>query len=115
MLLQNALNSMVVPETNATLQAGERLQNLGAVWGKATLEDRLISYIFEAIYVDMADSRSIAERIGLVPGDIITDLNLRHVANASDLEHAIANLNDGSHFSLSFIRGNKIMTCEGIF
>jgi hypothetical protein len=57
---------MVVPEANATLQAGEQLQNLGAVWGKATLEEkhRLISSILEAVYVDMVASRSI---VGIQP------------------------------------------------
>ena len=73
------------------------------------------SGIILGAYVGSVRSGSVAERIGLVPGDIITKLNLRHIANASDLEYAIANLNDGSHFSLSFIRGNKTMTSEGIF
>ena len=65
-MLQNALNSMVIPEENATLRAGEQLQNLGAVWGKATLEEkhRLISCVFEAVYVDMVASRSI---VGIQP------------------------------------------------
>jgi hypothetical protein len=57
---------MVIPEENATLLAGEQLQNLGAVWGKATLEEkhRLLSSILEAVYVDMVASRSI---VGIQP------------------------------------------------
>jgi len=66
-------------------------------------------------YVGNVRSGSIAERIGLVSGDIITELNLKHIANASDLEHALSNLNNGSRFSLVFLRGNNTMTTEGIF
>jgi glutaredoxin 3 len=73
------------------------------------------SGIILGAYVGSVRSGSIAEKIGLASGDIITELNLRHVANASDLEHALSNLNNGGHFSLSFIRGNKTMTTEGIF
>jgi glutaredoxin len=65
-------------------------------------------------YVGSVRPNSVAERIGLVSGDIITELNLRYIANANDLEHALSNLKDGSHFSLSFLRDNKTMTAEGI-
>jgi len=66
-------------------------------------------------YVGRVRPGSVAERIGLVSGDIITELNIKSIANASDLENALFNLNSGSHFSLSFVRGNKTMTTEGIF
>jgi len=39
-LLQDALNSLVLPETDAALNAGESLESLGLVWGKATLEEK---------------------------------------------------------------------------
>jgi glutaredoxin 3 len=66
-------------------------------------------------YVGRVRPGSVAERIGLVSGDIITELNMKSIANAGDLEHALSSLNSGSHFSLSFLRGNKTMTTEGIF
>jgi glutaredoxin 3 len=66
-------------------------------------------------YVGTVRPGSIAERIGLVSGDIITELNMKSIANAKDLESALSALNSGSHFSLSFIRGNKTVTAEGIF
>ena len=40
MLLQNALNSMVMPEANAALEAGERLENIGALWGVGIIEEK---------------------------------------------------------------------------
>jgi hypothetical protein len=60
-LLQNALNSMIIPEDNAALKAGEQLENLGALWEVATLEEKhtLLSGMLEAVYVDLAVSRSI--------------------------------------------------------
>ena len=66
-------------------------------------------------YVGRVRPGSVAERIGLVSGDIITELNMKSIANAGELEHALSSLNSGSHFSLSFLRGNKTMTTEGIF
>jgi S1-C subfamily serine protease len=40
---------------------------------------------------------------------------MKRIANASDLERALSNLNSGSRFSLVFLRGNKTMTTEGTF
>jgi len=65
-------------------------------------------------YVGKVRPGSVAERVGLASGDIITELNMKRIANASELEHALSNLNRGSRFSLVFLRGNKTMTAEGI-
>jgi glutaredoxin 3 len=73
------------------------------------------SGIILGAYVGSVRPSSVAERLGLFSGDIITDLNLRHIANASDLEHALSSLQGDSHFSLSFLRGNKAMTIKGTF
>jgi len=64
-------------------------------------------------YVGRVRPGSVSERIGLAPGDIITELNLQRIANAGDLERTLANLNRGSRFSLVFLRGNQTMTTEG--
>ncbi|MFC1970720.1 PDZ domain-containing protein [Chloroflexota bacterium] len=66
-------------------------------------------------YIGKVRPSSVAQRIGLAAGDIITELNLQRIANASDLERALASLNMGSRFSLVFLRGNKTMTTEGMF
>jgi glutaredoxin 3 len=66
-------------------------------------------------YVGSIRPGSVAERIGLAQGDIITELNMRHIANADDLEDTLSNLSSGSRFSLVFLRGNKTMTTEGVF
>jgi glutaredoxin 3 len=66
-------------------------------------------------YVGRVRSDSVAERIGLAPGDVITELNMKPIANAGDLEDALSNLDSGSRFSLVFLRGNDTMTTEGLF
>ncbi len=66
-------------------------------------------------YIGRIRPGSVAERLGLVPGDIITELNMKRIANAGDLETALCNLNRGSRFSLVFLRDNERMTTEGIF
>jgi glutaredoxin 3 len=66
-------------------------------------------------YVGRVRPGSVAERIGLVSGDIITELNMKSIANASDLEYALSSLNSGSRLSLTFLRGNKKMITESIF
>lgn len=64
-------------------------------------------------YIGSVRSGSVAERVGLMPGDIITELNMRPIANASTLEAALSKLENGSHISLVFLRGNKTMKTEG--
>ena len=66
-------------------------------------------------YVGRVRPGSIAERIGLVPGDVVTELNMKPIANAGDLEDALSNLSRGSRFSVVFLRGNETMTTDGVF
>jgi len=64
-------------------------------------------------YVGRVRAGSAAERVGLTPGDIITEINMQRVANADDLERALSRLNRGSRISLVFQRGTKTFTTEG--
>jgi S1-C subfamily serine protease len=64
-------------------------------------------------YIGKVRPGSLAQRIGLAPGDIVTELNRQRIANAGDLERALVNLKRGSRFSLVLLRGNKTMTTEG--
>ncbi|MFC1869934.1 PDZ domain-containing protein [Chloroflexota bacterium] len=66
-------------------------------------------------YIGKVRPGSVANRLGLASGDIITELNMKHIANAGDVERAFSNLKRGSRFSLVFLRGNKTMTTEGTF
>ena len=95
-------------------QPGQRPSFGASIADASKITAKQGSGIILGAFVGSVKPGSVAERIGLVSGDIITELNLRHIANASDLEHALSNLKGGSHFSLSFLRGNKTKNTEGI-
>ncbi len=65
-------------------------------------------------YIGKVRQGSVAYRVGLTPGDIITELNIQRIANANDLETAISKLSRGSRFSIVFIRGSQEFTAEGV-
>jgi glutaredoxin 3 len=66
-------------------------------------------------YIGRIKTGSVAERIGLAPGDIITELNMKRIVNVNDFESVLTHLSRGSRFSLVFLRGNRTMTTEGVF
>ena len=66
-------------------------------------------------YVGRVRAGSAAAQIGLMPGDIIIEMNLQRITNTDDLEGSIARLNKGSRFSLVFIRNNQEVSAEGVF
>ena len=66
-------------------------------------------------YIGKVRPGSVAQRIGLTSGDIIIEMNMKNIANASDLERALSGLNRGGRLSLVFLRGNKKLASEGIY
>jgi len=52
------------------------------------------------------------ERAGLRNGDIITELNLRPIRGADDLEGAMTNLTPGSRATIVFLRGQETLRAE---
>lgn len=71
------------------------------------------SVITFGAYIGNVKAGSVAERMGLKSGDIITELNMQNVAKASDLESVLSRLNPGSQIFLVFLRGNKTFRAEG--
>jgi glutaredoxin-like YruB-family protein len=67
--------------------------------------------VFGALVGGVAPS-SLGERAGLKEGDIITEINMRPVRNADDLEKALAGLNEGGRASIVFTRGTQEMRAE---
>jgi S1-C subfamily serine protease len=97
----------------AQSQVGQRPSFGASIADASKITAKQGSGITLGAYIGKVRPGSVSERIGLAPGDIITELNLQRIANADDLERALANLNRGSRFSLVFLRGNKTMTTEG--
>ncbi|MFC2043957.1 glutaredoxin domain-containing protein [Chloroflexota bacterium] len=93
----------------------EQRPSLGAAIADATkITAKQGTGITLGAYVGKVKPRSLAERLRLTAGDIITEVNMQRIANADDLERAISKLNKGSRISLVIIRGNKGFTTEGI-
>jgi S1-C subfamily serine protease len=63
-------------------------------------------------YVGGVAPGSPAERAGLRAGDVVTELNMRPIRNAADLEQAIRQLQPGGHVQISFLRGGQNMVGE---
>lgn len=66
-------------------------------------------------YIGSVRPGSIAETLGLQPGDIVTGINGQHVSRANDMEMALARLKAGSRLNLTFNRGNETVRAEGTF
>ncbi|MFH1383047.1 MAG: glutaredoxin domain-containing protein [Chloroflexota bacterium] len=81
----------------------------------STITQRQGTGITLGAYVGKVRPGSVAERIGLSPGDIIVEINMQPVTNAGDLEKSMAKLSTGSRFSLVFLRGDRQLTGEGVF
>jgi glutaredoxin 3 len=51
-------------------------------------------------------------RAGLQPGDIVTELNMRPIHNASNMEKAVSELISGSLITITFLRGSASRQSE---
>lgn len=64
-------------------------------------------------YIGKVRAGSPVQRMGLKPGDIVTEINMQPVANADSLERALSKLSPGARISLVFLRGNRTFGAEG--
>lgn len=65
--------------------------------------------VFGALVGKVAPS-SPSERAGLIPGDIITEANLRPINRAADLESLLEGITPGSRLALVVTRGSQKLT-----
>ena len=63
-------------------------------------------------FVGSVKPGSLGERAGLKQGDVITEINLRPVRNADDLEQALSELSPGSRVMIVFLRGQSELRSE---
>ena len=96
-------------QTNARPSLGASIADAGKITAKTGTGVTL------GAYIGSVRPNSIAARTGLAAGDIITEINLKTVANAADLEQSLLKFNRGSKFTLTLIRGNQKLTKEGTF
>jgi len=58
---------------------------------------------------------SLGEKAGLRNGDIITELNLRPIRGADDLQRVLAELRPGSRATIVFLRSQETLRAEIVF
>ena len=63
-------------------------------------------------FVGTVAPSSVGEKAGIQRGDIITEINLRTIRCADDLEHALAKLALGSNVTIVFLRGEQTLKAE---
>ncbi len=63
-------------------------------------------------YVGRVSPGSAGERAGIQPRDIITEINLRPIRNADDVEKAMEAVQLGGRVSLVWVRGQQTMRSE---
>ena len=63
-------------------------------------------------YVGRVSPGGAGARAGLQPRDIITEVNMRPVRNADDLERALEGMAPGDRASISWIRGQQTLRAE---
>jgi glutaredoxin 3 len=63
-------------------------------------------------YVGRVRPGSVGERMGVQPGDIVTEINLRPIRNAADVEQAMASLESGHRATLVLQRGGRELRTE---
>jgi glutaredoxin 3 len=63
-------------------------------------------------YVGKVAPASLGEKASLRPGDIITEVNLRSIRNADDLENALGGLGVGDRVMIVFLRARETMKSE---
>ena len=94
----------------------EQRPSFGAAVADASkITARQGSGIILGAYVGKVRVGSLAEKMGLIQGDIITEANVQNIANRADLERVLSKLRSGSHLSVVFLRRNKELATEGLF
>ena len=63
-------------------------------------------------YVGRVSPGSPGEQAGIQPRDIVTEINLRPVRNAADVEKAMESAQPGGRISLVWVRGQQTMRSE---
>ena len=72
------------------------------------------SEIRTGAYIGKVKPGSVAQRIGLMPGDIITKLDKVIISSADDLEKVLSGMKEGAYFTVVYTRGSRTLSSEVI-
>jgi glutaredoxin 3 len=96
------------------LSQGPAKPTLGAAVADATriLMKQGQTPIFGA-YVGKVSPGSAAAKLGLQPGDVITQINVRPISNAADVETAMSAIERGATLDVNYLRGGQALRGQG--
>jgi len=94
------------PELAATGTAAPHKKLAGAALAEVDERSPYFGRLKGVMVVSVADDSNAARRARIAPGDLITAVNRKPVANLADLRRALAGLGDDAVFALSIRRGN---------
>jgi S1-C subfamily serine protease len=94
-------------------QEAQRPSFGAAVADASKITARHGSGIILGAYIGKVKKGSVADKMGLIQGDIITEVNMQNTADAAGLERSLSQLSRGSRLSIVFLRGSKKLTSEG--
>ena len=67
--------------------------------------------VFGAVIGEVSPG-SLGEKAGLLPGDVVTQVNMWRVSNAGDFQKALLGLKPGNVVSIMFLRGTETRKSE---
>jgi|WetSurMetagenome_2_1015567.scaffolds.fasta_scaffold397586_1 glutaredoxin 3 len=103
------------PRLEQLISSMPQTPSLGTAVGDAARITRMRGLpLAKGAYIGGVKQGSLAQRIGLAVGDIITEINDHAVEGPDDLEKIIANFHHGDHVSISFSRGEQRLEASGI-
>jgi S1-C subfamily serine protease len=101
------------PRLQQLLAAGSQRPRLGLKVADASKVARKSGAVpVSGAVIGSVSLSSPGERAGLRAGDIITEINMKRINNASDLEKSVTGLVAGNRMSIVFLRGEQTLRSE---
>ena len=96
-------------------QGAQRTSFGAAVADADKITTRHGSEIIHGAYIGKVKAGSAAERLGLMAGDVIIQVNTQLTANAAELERVLSGLRPDNRLSVIVVRGDRRLTLEGAY
>jgi type II secretion system protein C len=98
-------NTTVIPKALSDRMKMDNSMIMSAVAVKASVDDKGKSNGYRVVSVDKG---SVAEKIGLAPGDVVQEVNGFRLSNSNDLNGAYNKLKNESRFVVKIMRNGRV-------
>jgi membrane-associated protease RseP (regulator of RpoE activity) len=109
---QARLERVLAGQAGRTGQAGKRPSFGARIADASRIAMKQGAVPIFGAYIGGVAPGSPAERAGIKPGDIITEINLRPINNADDMEKALAGVGPGGRVAVVYTRGAQKLRSE---